>query len=173
MKQPPKKRTGYFSRLFLLATAAVYVVLAFTLPDKATEALYKSLDILKQVIPILVVVLFLTALLNTVVQPKGIAKYLGKESGIKGWVIALTGGLLSHGPSYIWYPILSDIRQNGAKNGLMVAFFYAKAVKLPWLPMMITYFGLSFTLILTLYILLAALIQGLIADKFLTESIDE
>ncbi len=170
MKQQPKKSGGYASKLFLLAVIAAYGVLAFLYPDKTALALDKSVGILKQIIPILLVVLFLTALLNTLVQPKKIAKYLGKESGLKGWAIALAGGLLSHGPSYIWYPILADIRQHGVKNGLMVAFFYAKAIKLPWLPMMISYFGLLFTLVLTLYILAAALLQGAIAEKLLAEA---
>lgn len=173
MKQQSEKRGGgYGSKFFLLAVIAAYLVLALLMPDKTAIALDKSVAILKQVIPILLVVLFLTALLNTLVQPKKIAKYLGKESGLKGWAIALTGGLLSHGPSYIWYPVLADIRQHGARNGLLVAFFYAKAVKLPWLPMMVSYFGLLFTLVLTLYILLAALLQGLIAEKFLTGKTD-
>ncbi|MDA3946113.1 MAG: permease [Helicobacteraceae bacterium] len=172
MKQQTKKRANYFGWFFLLAVAISYITLAFASPDKASQSLLHALDILKQVIPILAVVLFLTALLNTFVQPKSIAGHLGKESGIKGWLLALTGGLLSHGSTYIWYPILQDLRLNGARNGLIVAFFYARAIKLPWLPMMISYFGLTFTLTLSFYTLLGALFQGLIADKLLEKPKD-
>jgi len=108
------------------------------------------------------------AIINSFIQPKKIAKYLGKESGLKGWTIALLSGLLSHGSGYVWYPMLSDLREHGVRDGLIVTFFYARAIKLPWLPMMVAYFGTAFTIILTVYILLGALLQGLIADKFLS-----
>lgn len=105
------------------------------------------------------------ALLSSLIKPKKIVKYLGKESGIKGGIVALAGGVLSHGSSYVWYPILGDLRNQGARDGLIVAFFYARAIKLPWLPVMIGYFGITFSLLLSFYILLGAWIQGVIADK--------
>ena len=95
---------------------------------------------------------------------KKIAKYLGEESGFKGWIIALAGGVLSHGSGYIWYPMLSDLRKHGARDGLIVAFFYARSIKLPWLPLMISYFGFSFTALLTLFVLVGAWLQGALVD---------
>jgi len=95
---------------------------------------------------------------------------LGKESGFKGWVFALLGGILSHGSSYVWYPMLSELRKHGARDGLIVAFFYARAIKLPWLPVMVSYFGITFTLVLSVYILLGAWIQGLIVDKIVAKN---
>ena len=63
--------------------------------------------------------------------------------------------------------MLSDLRSHGVRDGLIVTFFYARAIKLPWLPMMVAYFGTGFTIALTFYILLGAVLQGLIADKLL------
>jgi uncharacterized membrane protein YraQ (UPF0718 family) len=119
----------------------------------------------KMIIPILLIVFFLMALLNTFVDPRSIARHLGNESGIKGWIIALAGGVLSHGPGYIWYPMLSDLREHGARDGLIVTFFYARSIKLPWLPLMISYFGLAFTAILIFFILIGAWMQGIIVDR--------
>lgn len=115
--------------------------------------------------PVLLIVLFLITLINSFIKPKTIARQLRKESGLKGWIFALAGGILSHGSSYIWYPMLNALRNHGARSGLIVAFFYARAIKLPWLPVMVSYFGIAFTLVLTFYILLGAWIHGLIADK--------
>lgn len=115
--------------------------------------------------PVLLIVFFLIALINSFIKPKTIANQLGKESGFKGWIFALARGILSHGSSYIWYPVLSELKDHGARSGLIVAFLYARAIKLPWLPVMVSYFGIAFTLVLTFYILLGAWIQGLIADK--------
>ncbi len=146
----------------LLIITTLYGVLYYLYPDKVFHALEASLDVLKMVAPLLLIVFFLMALLNSFVDEKSIAKHLGEESGIKGWSIALIGGILSHGPGYIWYPMLQDLRLKGAVDGLIFAFIYARSIKLPWLPLMLSYFGITFTLVLSVYVILAAIVQGLI-----------
>lgn len=169
MKQTvkPKNRSGW---IMLIVTLISYAISAVLDPSLAYLALNKSWAVLKMVLPILLVVFFLMALLSSFIKPKSIAKHLGKESGLKGWFVALVGGLLSHGSSYVWYPILSELRKHNARDGLIVAFFYARAIKLPWLPIMIGYFGIAFTLVLSFYILLGAWIQGIIAEKVIKKS---
>jgi hypothetical protein len=65
--------------------------------------------------------------------------------------------------------MLSDMRKHGLKDGLIVIFFYARAVKLPLLPMMLAIFGLAYTIIINIYIIIFAIIQGKIMDKFNTK----
>ncbi|WP_294956294.1 permease [Sulfurovum sp.] len=160
-----KNRSGY---MMLAVVATLYAVLYFFNADKILLALKASFHILKMIAPILLIVFFLMALLNTFLDEKNIAKHLGKESGLKGWFIALLGGILSHGPGYIWYPMLQDLRAKGALDGLVVAFIYARSIKLPWLPLMISYFGLAFTLVLSFYIILGAFIQGVLTNRLET-----
>lgn len=162
-----KKRQKKIGNIMLLIVVSLYLLTALFDPESGYEALQQSFDVFKTILPILVVVLFLMTFINSFIQPQKISQYLGKKSGSKGWFIAVLGGLLSHGPGYLWYPILSDLREHGVKNGLIVAFFYARSIKIPWLPMMASYFGIAFTITLTLYVLLAALIQGLIAEKLI------
>jgi len=154
------------SWIMLLLTLVIYIVTAFFNSDVALASLQKSFEIIKSIAPIIVIVLFLMAIFTTLVKPKKMVKHIGDDSGLKGWMIAVFGGVLSHGSTYIWYPILSQMRNEGAREGLIVAFFYARAIKLPWIPVMIAYFGLTFTLLLSLYILVGAVVQGIIADKF-------
>jgi len=66
---------------------------------------------------------------------------------------------------YAWYPMIADLRSHGLKDGLVVVFFYTRAIKLPLLPLMIDYFGVSFTLVLSFYILIGALLQGWIFEQ--------
>jgi len=162
-KKQKKSKSGY---IMLGVVSALYIILFFVNADKTVNSLFASLKVLEMIAPILLVVFFLMALLNTFINEKSIAKHLGEDSGAKGWFIALFGGILSHGPGYIWYPMLQELRSKGAMDGLVIAFIYARAIKLPWLPLMISYFGLSFTIVLSLYILLAAFIQGVIVNKF-------
>ncbi|MEN8147715.1 MAG: permease [Campylobacterota bacterium] len=163
-KKPPN-RSGW---VMLVSVVILYAAAAVVNSADAYEALTNSFKVLKTILPILLVVVLLMAVINSFIQPRKIAKHLGEESGMKGWVIALLGGLFSHGSGYVWYPMLSDLRRHGVRDGLTVAFFYARAIKLPWLPMMVGYFGTGFTIALTFYILLGALLQGLIADRLLS-----
>jgi uncharacterized membrane protein YraQ (UPF0718 family) len=98
---------------------------------------------------------------------KRITKILGAESGIKGYVLSVIFGILSTGPIYMWYPLLSDLREKGVKNSLIVIFLYNRAVKIPLLPMMIYYFGSLFVLVLTIYMIVFSIINGLIVEKLL------
>lgn len=161
-KKQTKRKSGY---IMLGVVLILYVVLYLFNSNKTLDALFASLNILKMIAPILLAVFFLMALLNTFLNEKIIAKHLGKDSGAKGWLIALLGGVLSHGSTYIWYPMLQELRDKGALDGLVVAFLYARAIKLPWLPLMVSYFGTSFTLVLSFYIVLGAFVQGVIANR--------
>ncbi len=161
---PRKNRSG---RIMLFLVAAIYLVIFYLDPSKGEKALFAAAGTLKIIGPVLILVLFLIALMNTWIDPKSIAKHMGGESGAKGWIIALAGGVLTHGSSLVWYPLLADLRGHSVKDGLIVAFFYARAVKIPWLPVMVSYFGLPFTVILSLYIVLGAWLQGMLADKML------
>jgi len=164
------KRKSRSGPILLGIVAALYLVTFSLNRGAGMAALAAAGATLKMIAPILLVVFFLMALLNTFVKPKSIAKHIGKQSGLRGWLIVLAGGVLSHGPGYVWYPMLADMRNHGARNGLVIAFFYARAIKLPWLPVMVSYFGLSFTLLLTLYVIVGAWLQGLIADRLLSKS---
>ena len=117
-----------------------------------------------KILPIFVVVILFTALLNYFIQPKQIADHLGRGSGARGWLWALIAGVISHGPMYAWYPLLEDLRGHGMRDGLIVVFFASRTIKIPLLPIMIDYFGWIFTLLLSFYILIGALVQGWILE---------
>jgi uncharacterized membrane protein YraQ (UPF0718 family) len=69
------------------------------------------------------------------------------------------------GSAYIWYIFLKDLKQKGMKTSLIVAFLYNRAIKIPLLPMMIYYFGYPLTIILTIYMIIFSVINGLVVEK--------
>lgn len=158
------KPFAFRGKYLLLAVIFLYGVIFIISGETAQLALQKSGAILIKILPIFVVVILFTALLNYFLQPRQVASHLGRESGAGGWLWALVAGVISHGPMYAWYPLLEDLRSHGMRDGLIVAFFASRAIKVPLLPMMIDYFGWSFTLILSFYILIGALIQGWILE---------
>ncbi len=149
---------------FLLFVVALFILLSIFDFENIPRIMDKFGTILYKIIPIFALVIVLTALINYFLKPKQVMKYFGKDSGRKGLIYALIGGVLSHGPMYAWYPMLDDMRKHGLKFGLIANFMYARAVKLPLLPFMIGLFGLTFTVIVNVYILIFAILQGKVID---------
>ncbi|BCD65218.1 hypothetical protein NitYY0826_C0119 [Nitratiruptor sp. YY08-26] len=153
----------------MLIVVASYMLLFLFFPQKAILALQEFFHLLIKIAPILAVVVLINALINFFIDPKTLAKHLSREGGIKAWTIALFAGILSHGPMYAWYPLIDDLKKKGLRDSLIALFFYARAVKLPLLPLMVHYFGLTFTIVLNIYIIIGALLQGMIVERIENE----
>ena len=160
MKKQEKVFTFRGKYLFL-TVIFLYIFFFLFNSQSAFLALQKSATVLTRILPIIVVVILCTALLNFFLQPRQMARHLGHESGIRGWLWALLAGVISHGPMYAWYPLLEDLREHGMKDELIVVFFASRTIKIPLIPVMIDYFGLAFTLLLSFYMLFGALLQGI------------
>ena len=154
---------------FLIIVLILYSVLLLSDTTSALSALQKAGSILFSLLPLFLLIITLSALINYFLKPKQIIKHFGKESGAKGVFYALIGGIISHGPMYAWYGMMQDMRTHGLKDGLIATFMYARAVKLPLLPFMVDMFGLLLTIVMTLYILIAAVLQGKIIDTVMKE----
>lgn len=147
-------------KYFFVIVLLLYIILFLVNSQSAQLALQKSSIVLLKILPLLTLVILFIALLNFFIQPKQIAKHLGQDSGARAWLWALASGIISHGPMYAWYPLFEDLRSHGMKDELIVVFFASRAIKIPLLPMMIEYFGLTFTILLSFYMLFGALLQG-------------
>lgn len=122
-------------------------------------------NVMDQVLPVLGLVFILLFVANLLLDPKWIKQYLGTGTGLKGWVTSVFAGILSVGPIYVWYTVLSELQAKGMRTALIATFLYSRAVKLPLLPLMIHYFGATYTLVLSVYLILFAGINGLIVEK--------
>jgi uncharacterized membrane protein YraQ (UPF0718 family) len=163
------KKLKFKGLKFLVAVIVLFILLSIFDFDNIPKIMDKLGTMSLKIIPIFILVILITAIINYFLKPKQIMKYFGKESGKKGIFYALLGGIISHGPMYAWYPMLDDMRKHGLKFGLIATFMYARAVKIPLLPFMIGLFGMTFAIIVNLYILIFALLQGKIIDIFMRE----
>ncbi len=156
-----RKTSGIY---FIAIVIFIYLLLFLINFSGAKESAIISLKILKSIIPILIIVIFLTAIINFFLKPQKIVRYLSKESGFKGWVIASIGGIISHGPLFVWYSMIRDLREKGMSPGLAAVFFYNRSIKILLLPMMIFYFGLKFVIVLTLLMIISSLLVWRVMD---------
>ena len=159
-------------RRFLFPTFVllIYGVLLAIMPDKALAAFRNSGNIVLNIIVPLGMVFIFMLFLNLFLKPAHIAGLLGKEAGIKGIIFSVITGIISAGPIYAWYPILKELREKGAANSLISIFLGNRAVKPFLLPIMISYFGWAYVLILTVFTILGSLATGyligtLVKDK--------
>jgi len=159
-----KSRAGYY---FLLIVIALYFVVLFIKPDSIVPALNFFVETLVRILPILVSIFVLMAVVNLFVNQKKLVGYLGKNAGFKGWLISIIGGIISTGPIYMWYPLLSQMQKRGVRNGFIAVFLYNRAIKPALLPMIILYFGLKFTIVLAVVMLVASIFNGIIVEKFM------
>jgi len=154
---------------FLIVVVLLYIGLFFFDNSNCIKSLYQLLHIFKTLLPIFAFIIILTALINYFLKPKQILKHFGEDSGKAGIFYSVVGGILSHGPMYAWYGMLMDMKQHGLKDGLIATFLYSRAVKLPLLPFMLAIFGLKYTIVLNIYIIIFAIVQGIIIDKIITK----
>jgi len=159
------KKIEYKGLKFLYVVIFTYIVLLLFDMDNAIHAVKIFFSILYTLLPIFIFIILLTALINYFLKPKDIIKHFGEDSGKRGIIYALLAGIISHGPMYAWYGLIEELREEGAKDELLIIFFYARAIKIPMLPFMIGIFGIPFTIIITIYILLFAIIQGKLFSK--------
>lgn len=166
-----KKNNSRFPIIFLGIVTGIYCIVALVDGTTAIRALGAFVDILRQIIPVLVLVFVVMFLVNLFIKPKAIAKHLGSKSGRTGWIIAIIAGIIATGPVYVWYSMLADFREKGMRTALAGVFLYMRSVKLPFIPVMIYYFGGLYTVVLTAYLIVFSLVVGLICEAAADENV--
>lgn len=153
------------SWIFLGVMIIIYLILFFINKPLLFNSLTLFVSIISKIIPIFILIFGLMILVNYYVTPKTAARYLGKASGAKRWVAAIIGGIISTGPIYMWYPMLKELKEKGVSYGFIATFLYNRAIKPPLIPLMVYYFGLKFTIVLTIVMIIFSIGQGMLIEK--------
>lgn len=150
--------------IFLAAVVVGYLVLFIVRPDLAREALSVTGGLVLKVLPVLGIVYGIMLVTDLFIETNQIVRLLGRKSGPLGWILVIAAGILSAGPIYMWYPLLSDFKDRGMRDALIATFLYNRAVKLPLLPMMVAVLGLEMTAIVTGYMVVFSVANGYIVE---------
>jgi len=157
-----KSYSGWY---FLLTVIVIYIFVGIFKIGAIFPSLEFSLKIIMNIIPVFILVFVIMTATNYFISPKIVSNYLSKSSGMKRWLIAIIGGILSTGPIYMWYPMLKELKNKGVGYGFLATFLYNRAIKPPLIPVIIYYFGLKFTLILMLVMIIMSVFEGIIFEK--------
>jgi len=169
-KQKDKKKKIIRDYLIMSAIIVVFAMLYFVFPAKGEVSLKNSWQFFIEMMEILPAVTILIGILSVWATQEMVTKYLGKESGFKGFLVALLMGTLPAGPLYVAFPIAKALRMKGASVGNMVTYLSVfAAIKLPQLLMEWRFLGWKFTLlrfpITVVLIYLMSLVVDLIFKK--------
>jgi uncharacterized membrane protein YraQ (UPF0718 family) len=159
-----KKISG--SWYFLISITIIYGLFLIFRSDIFFKSLSFFNEIIIKIIPIFILIFVLMAISNYFITPKFVMKHL-KDKGIKKWFFVIIGGILSTGPTYMWYPLLSDLKEKGLSYGLIACFLYNRSIKIPVLPVAILYFSWQYILVLCFVMVFVSIIQGLIINKLM------
>ena len=162
-----KRKLGVW--LFLAGVLLVHGATALVEPDLARQALASFVTMLGEVAPVLVLVLALMFLAERFLTPARTRTWLGRGSGLHGWLIAVVAGVISTGPVYTWYALLAELRDKGMRTALVAVLLYARAIKLPLLPLLAHYFGLRYMLVLSLFIAGFSIVNGLLMERLVRQ----
>ncbi|MFO7872748.1 MAG: hypothetical protein R6U26_03905 [Candidatus Undinarchaeales archaeon] len=161
-----KKKSTRSKLYFGLIVLVLYLITGFYDFNIVVNSFSAFLNLLERLIPIFILVFGLMALSNLIIKPDKISKHLGDEAGLKGWIISISAGIFSTGPIFMWFKLLEKMRKMGMRTSFAAAFLYNRAIKPALIPLLIFYFGWKFTVVLTIYMIIFAVINSLIVEKF-------
>jgi uncharacterized membrane protein YraQ (UPF0718 family) len=163
------KKSIFRALLFPASVLVIYGILFAVIPDKASMALGCSGKIFLNIVFPLCVVFVFMLLFSLFIKPSHVAKFFDKGPAIRGVMLTAMAGILSMGPIYAWYPLLKGLREKGVKNTFIAIFLGNRAVKPFLLPVMISYFGWDYALILTFLTILGTLPIGYTVGALIKE----
>jgi uncharacterized membrane protein YraQ (UPF0718 family) len=163
--KPVVRGRGVGGLLFLGLVLLAHAAAALLEPDVAAQARAAFVRMAGSVVPVLLLVFALVFLVERFLTPERTRSWLGRGSGWRGWLLALAAGVVSTGPVYAWYSLLAELRGKGMRDGLVAVSLYARAIKLPLLPLLVHYFGLAYMLVLSLWLAVFALVTGVLAER--------
>jgi len=166
-----KRGKGKVSTLLSLLMIFVYAVIYFADNKLFIESANTLWKMILQFAPYLFLIFLLMFLSELLITPEKAKKIFGNKSGIKALAVTSVVGILSVGPVYVWFPLLHDLKRHGITNKLITVFMYNRAVKLQIFPVMVFYFGLKFTIVFTIMLIIFSFFVGEIVGRLTPEEI--
>ncbi|MFW6283484.1 MAG: hypothetical protein ACOC1P_05535 [Minisyncoccales bacterium] len=71
------------------------------------------------------------------------------------------------GPPYVVLPLLGELKKQGMREALIISFLYIRNLQVIFLFVMAYYFGILFTLIVSFYVFIFAILSGIFIENVL------
>ena len=156
---------------WVLMVAVADLLVWFFLPEQAAPAIRNTWDYLIEMVVILIPVAVLIGLFEVWAPKQLIGKYLGRESGWKGILLAILFGTAPTGPLYVAFPIAAMLLKKGASPlNVVVLLNTWAAIKIPQLLVEARFLGPSFMLTRLALTVPSAILMGWLIQKGIERS---
>jgi len=164
-----KKING--TKKFLIFVALVFLLFLFLEPTILMGALINTFILFFKVFPVLVLAFIVNYFINKFIKEKTLKRHLGHNSGARGYFYAIIAGILIGGPPYLLFPMLGEFKKSGVKDSLLATFLFNRNVKIPFIPVVIFYFGVTYTVVISVLLILFSIINGLLVGRLVNRRI--
>lgn len=152
---------------FFSVIALAYIIGLFMNPGFFAQAAAATGRMFIKVLPVLVLAFLVQWLINYLVKGGRMQRILARARGVKGWISVIIAGILVGGPPYVLFPLLKEVKAAGLSDALLTVFLYNRNVKIPFVPVSIYYFGLTFTIIVSILLIIFSVFSGILIQLFL------
>jgi uncharacterized membrane protein YraQ (UPF0718 family) len=108
-----------FAGFALLSGLACYLILG---PNPFAEALNDDLAMVSSTLPRIVLALAVAGLVWVMLPRERLMRLIGRESGLRGLLVATAAGVVTPGGPASAYPFLAVLAGSGADRGALVAY---------------------------------------------------
>ena len=158
---------------FLIAILLLYVIVAYFDSTLAYDSFINTVNLFIKLLPLLLFVFVLNFVMNKYLTAEIVQKHIGNKKGVKKYLYAIVLGVLISGPPYMLYPLLGDLKKRGASDGFLATLLFNRNVKIPFVPVMIYYFGLAYTVLISVLIIAFSLLNGYFVMLFSGEQAEK
>lgn len=162
-----KKFSGWAK--FLIIMILIYTVWFFVDSESIKYSLLSTYKVFEEIFPVLILVFIIIFISNIFLTPGVIKKHLWEDSWIKWWFYIFIVSFILMAPPYVILPILWELRKFSMKYSLIAFLLNNSNVKIAFLPVMIYYFWLEFSLIISILVIVFAFVNSIIIGKILNK----
>lgn len=156
-------------RVFLLLII-INIVIGFALPDIGLKSISITKQNFMEMISVIPPIFILLGLLDVWVDRATMMKYTGKNSGLKGFLIAFLLGSAAAGPLYAAFPVAGVMLKKGSSLFNVFIFIGAwSTTKIPMLTFEAASLGLTFTITRLVLSIIGILIIAVTTEKALNQ----
>lgn len=162
-----KKTNTMLTPTIILAVIAIFLLFAGYKKGLHIQGLNNAFSMTWQVLPLLFFSFIIAGMMQVIISPDALIKWVGPESGLKGIVLGTIAGAFTPGGPFVCLPLIAGFIHSGAGIGTMIAFITSWSIwAIMRLPIEIGILGLEFTLVRLASSAILPILAGIIAQYF-------